>query len=120
MISLMLAGSLYSLGLVMFVYSSKQVMTNSILRPSEKLMNFQVFATKIVATILSAVSVLGLLYLSFAFIMEQWKFQQATGAIGRALTRHSLSARIINVLRSLFRAFRYVIRPMLGLQFLIL
>lgn len=47
------------------------------------------------------------------YVLEQWKFQQATGAIGRALTRHSLSARIINVFRGLFRAFRCDIQPVL-------
>lgn len=47
------------------------------------------------------------------YVLEKWKFQQATGAIERALTRHSLSARIINVFRGLFRAFRCDLQPVL-------
>lgn len=93
---------------------------NGIHWPSENLMNFQVIVTKIITTVFSAVNVLGLLYLSFVFIVEQWRFRQATGAIGRALTRHSLSARIINAFRGLFRVFRCDLQPLLRLHLLIL
>ncbi|KLO13172.1 hypothetical protein SCHPADRAFT_940637 [Schizopora paradoxa] len=72
-ISLLVAGALFSVGLVLFVYSSQQ-------HP----------VTSVITTLFAALQTICIMSLTVLFVRARWRFRRECGIIGQKLTRSSI------------------------------
>lgn len=72
-ISLLVAGALFAVGLVLFVYSSNQ---NSV--------------TSVITTCFATLQTIGILSLTVLFVRDRWKFRREGGKTGLKLTKSSV------------------------------
>jgi len=90
-ISLLVAGAFFAVGLVVFVYSSRQ---DSI--------------TSIITTCFATLQTLGILSLTILFIRDRWKFRRERGITGQKLTKFSI---LFGIIEGMERLFKYVFLP---------
>ncbi|KLO09163.1 hypothetical protein SCHPADRAFT_577719 [Schizopora paradoxa] len=96
-VSLLAAGALFAVGLVLFVYSSNQHL-----------------ATSIITTSFASLQTIGVLGLTVLFYRERWRFRQEAGVTGRKLTKSSILFNAIDGLQHVFKFLARVLPSMLS------
>jgi len=90
-ISLLVAGALFAVGLILFVYSSQQ---HSV--------------TSIITTCFATLHTLGIISLAFLYIRDRWKFRRNGGVIGQKLTKSSF---LFGAIEGMERMYNFSIPP---------
>ncbi|KLO12960.1 hypothetical protein SCHPADRAFT_997701 [Schizopora paradoxa] len=91
LISLLVSGALFAVGLVIFVYSSKQDRV-----------------TSAITTTFATLQTLGILCLTVLFIRDRWKFRRQGGITGLKLTKFSI---LFNIIEGIERTYKRVFHP---------
>jgi len=98
-LSLFITGAFFSMGLILFVFSSMQDAVTS---------SFTAFFASIHA--------LGVLFLAVWFHYERWQFRIQAGITGRKLTKNSIILDSVEIVLKFLAILRTMVQPIFGLR----